>query len=108
MAPAPVHVTVDAPRTPKLAAEPSVGEAANAGEGPKTSTANPMLANRIKYLHFILNLPFPKLRENHAVMHLRYAAALRCNRDASRSLPETCSNFGTGDDYTATTLDQER
>jgi hypothetical protein len=52
-APPPVQVTVDVPRIAKLAAEPSVGEAANAGDGLTRNAANPTLVNRIKYLHFI-------------------------------------------------------
>src|SRR6185436_2222122 len=49
----PVLVTVEPPRTPKLAAVPS--DWANAGEEPKRNAANPTLAKSLEYLRFILS-----------------------------------------------------
>src|SRR4249920_3722307 len=46
----PVHVTPAPPSTAKFDAVPSETWA-NAEDGPKTSAANPMLANRVRYLH---------------------------------------------------------
>ena len=58
------QVTSDVPRIAKLAAEPSVdGPWADAGDGPKRNTANPVLANRTEYLPFILPPPFDVMDE---------------------------------------------
>jgi hypothetical protein len=50
----PVLVTFEAPKTPKLAAEPRVRAALLCGRKP----ANATRAERIKHLLFILNVPF--------------------------------------------------
>jgi hypothetical protein len=94
----PVQVTVVAPRIPKLSADPSVdADWADARDGPRRNAANPMLANRIKYLHFILNLPFPSYGNPSNLV----TTVERCKRDAGRFLPKLGTpEFRAGDDYT--------
>src|SRR5665811_2258297 len=83
----PVLVTVEPPRTPKLAAVPSVIWA-NAGEAAKTRAANPMLARRLKLLVlYILTPKYLLVAGHHLTTSVTRPGAGKSHRTMDKTVP---------------------